>query len=555
MLAQVQRVNNEAKTLAHRLSTSTGTRVEARPGDAARQVLLLGGVTALGAAAFAPALAAGFLADDFTLLRTLDRVNGLGDALGRNDLGEAGEAGHFYRPLWVLWNAAIFGLFGAEPLAFHTGNVLLYALIVAEVWLLARRLLGDPASWLAAGFFAVYPRHGESVAWVSGNTDLVASALVLAALLCAGAGWRSWLRLLGTGVLSGLAALAKESAFVLPLLVVVLALASPRRSCRRIPWGTLAAVIIPQLGVLVVRTEVLGGAGGYGESWTPLRILGGAATHLVGGLTLPQLEVILQPGLLLVPAALFCLLAWGVWRLHRHGDVRRVRVACAGAAWFLVALLPVLNLPLDLTTANGERLLFLPSVGLALVVAATVPPPRQLVGVAVLALSLAVLLVSSVQSARTWTTASDLADRALRQATELAPPNGELILLSSPDSYRNAHVLLNALPAAFERSGRDDVLVSWCLPVHVRSVRPAQVTFTAAQDGTYEGSSSWDAPFDFPAFRDPTPLAADCAYSRMDEELWPPGVRLEGRAHPTPSRDHVVLAFFDGRDFVALHSR
>ena len=60
-----------------------------------------------GAVVFLPALWAGFVADDFTLLNTIDGVSSPWSPFVHNDLGQDTGSGHFYRPLWVLWNTAI----------------------------------------------------------------------------------------------------------------------------------------------------------------------------------------------------------------------------------------------------------------------------------------------------------------------------------------------------------------------------------------------------------------------------------------------------------------
>src|SRR5919204_654698 len=142
----------------------------------------------LACVSFLPAVWSGFVSDDYLLLNNM-RHAGFGWAFSHNDVGEAGAAGHFYRPVWVLWNLWLFKAFGASTTALHLANVLLYAVVAAGVWALAATFVDAPRAWIAAAAFAVYPRHGESVAWVSGNTDIVAVAAGLGALLCATARW------------------------------------------------------------------------------------------------------------------------------------------------------------------------------------------------------------------------------------------------------------------------------------------------------------------------------------------------------------------------------
>ena len=492
-------------------------------------------------AAFAPAASSGFLADDFFLLRTLDRYEGVVWAFTHNDLGA--DEGHFYRPLWVLWHAGIDALPGSAGV-FHAGNFALYAVVVVEVWLLVRRLAARWTAWVAAFAFAVYPRHGESVAYISGSTDLVAAALVVPAVACAVARWRPGIRAAAAASLAAAAAFAKESAFVAPLLaaVAVWLVGGERRR-----WVAPAAMAGAQALVHAARTIVVGGAGGYSAyPWTPERLGGVAASYVAAALSPPQLELLRYPVLLAVPGALLAAAVWRVLALRRAGERARVRLAVGGAIWFAVALLPALNLAVDLNIANGERLLFLPSVGLALTFAALAPRrPGVLAAAAVGALALC------LWSAANWAPAERIAERVLGSAARLAPPNGELVVLATPENYRTAHVFPGVtLRAALERAGRRDVRVAVCAPVYVRSERAGAIRAFPDAGGAIRLRASWDAPFDFPVLRDATPLSADCRFEGDDR--WPPGLELEALVHPAPSRQPAALVFFDGRDLRLL---
>ena len=504
--------------------------------------ILLTLLVAVAALAFLPAVSSGFVADDFILLRTLGRSSGIGWVFGHNDVGAA--SGHFYRPVWVLWHLGIDRLSGSAW-AFHLGNLVLYVLITVEVWLLARRLVGLPSAWVAAFAFAVYPRHGESVAWISGSTDLVAAAIGLPAVLCALAYWRPGPRALAGAGFAAAAALAKESAFVLPLLaaVCVWAARGPRRR-----WVAPVAMAAAQLVVIVVRGVVVGGVGGYSEyPWTPLRFLAGLVSYGAAALSPPQFELLRDPALLIVPLAALVFVAFAVRSLVRRGEGERLRLAAAGAAWFGIALLPSLNLAVDLNTGNGERLLFLPSVGLVIALAALVPV-RSRSTVLSLASAGVAALVLSLLSAQTWQHAGDLTGRVVAQAAALAPRDGELVALTLPEEYRIAHVLPGiTLASALERSGRGDVRVTPCIPVIVRTQTAGAVTVEAAGD-TWDARTTWDAPFDVPVLRKPSPVTADCDWTADD--TWPPGLELRARATPHPTRQPVVVAYFDGRDLV-----
>jgi len=112
-------------------------------------------LAAAAVAAFLPAMWVGFLSDDYILRRILSAIASPVWPFDRNDLGVAHGAGHFYRPLWLLFNDGVQTVFGTSAAALHAGNLVLYAVLTLEVWQLARRFVGAEAAWLAALFFAL----------------------------------------------------------------------------------------------------------------------------------------------------------------------------------------------------------------------------------------------------------------------------------------------------------------------------------------------------------------------------------------------------------------
>ncbi len=488
----------------------------------------------VAALVFVPALWGRFVADDFSLLHTLDGVSSPLSPFVHNDLGQGAGSAHFYRPLWVLLNSAAFQVFGARPGAFHALNLVLFAVVVVEVWALARRLLDDRRALIAALAFAVYPRHGESVAWISGNTDLLATALILAALLALLAGRRLWL----VAVLSVAAALSKETGFLIPVLGLVVLRDDRTRS------RDLVVVAALMVAVLAVRTVIVGGAGGYtDEPVTPRRVAASALSYLVATVTPPGLEILHTPALAVVPLALALLAGYGIRRLE---DPARRRVLVLGLAVFAIALLPVLGEPLDLNNATGERLLFLPSVGLALAFAAVAPDRSRVALWAGGAIAGALCVLSALN----WVTAGEIAEQTADRAARLASPGGQLVVLSLPESYRTAHVFTNSFDLAVKRAGAPpDSLVSWCIPVQVRQRRSGQIRFRGVRAAT-----TWSAPFDFPVVGDPSALSPDCGYARVAGATRTPGLELEAVATPKPTGRRVVAAYFDGRALRRLRS-
>ncbi len=162
----------------------------------------------------------------------------------------ADAVGNFYRPLVFVTLSANFAMFGANYWGWFLTNLLMHiACTCLVLWVVRRAALvlaldASIAAPVAALVYATSPLLVEGVMWVSARSDLAVTAM---ALLAAGlwfapnsGGFRRFdLRwLIPLLVVIGLG--FKESAAVLPLQLVLLALARPR-SVHRSAWLALAA--------------------------------------------------------------------------------------------------------------------------------------------------------------------------------------------------------------------------------------------------------------------------------------------------------------------------
>jgi hypothetical protein len=510
------------------------------------------GCAVLGALLYAPASSSGRLADDWILLGTVRRTTWIWWPFIHNDLGQGTGSGHFYRPVWVLWNTAVYDV-SHSPVLAHVMNLVLFGIVCAEVVLLVRRLAGARAALIAGAAFAVFPTHGESVAWISGNTDVLAVALALAAILVALGSGPSRRRELGIAALTALAALTKEIAMVLPVLMAILlwATASGARSSRprgywRAPIVMLATIAL----VLIPRTLVLGGIGGYGgQTLTPLRAAGALASFILAGLSAPQLQPLQHPVLFLVPLGALILLTAGVYAAWRGSSTRTPRLALAGIAWFLVALVPVLNQPLNLNTGNGDRLLFLPSIGLALAAGVLIGRTRRSSVAAVSGVVAVLCAVSCVLVAFSWRTAGGESRRLLSQIDHLAPRGAHVFALSVPSDYQTAHLYPDALETAVHETGRPDITLAGCMPVQALSLRPRQVSFVPLPDGLWFGRTTSQAPFEVPVLWSSQPQpSGSCLFGKApDRRHNRLGTALAAFVVITPASRSFDI-YFDGRD-------
>jgi protein O-mannosyl-transferase len=121
------------------------------------------------------------------------------------------------RPLTELSFWLNDALFGRSPFSWHVIGLLLHLAIVALVFDVLRKLIGDRAGLIASLIFAVHPMMTEPVAYVFARATLLATLFSLLAMRDWIAG-RFWLATMWFGV----AMLAKEECAALPLVLVLL---------------------------------------------------------------------------------------------------------------------------------------------------------------------------------------------------------------------------------------------------------------------------------------------------------------------------------------------
>lgn len=342
-------------------------------------------------AASAAGLDNGFAYDDLVVIADNARVQELRwpwEYFGESYWGPA-RGNDLYRPLTILGFSLQWALRDGSPLPFHVMNVVLYAACSVGVLWLARLVMPAAAALLAALVFAVHPVHVEAVGNVVGQAELVvALAMIAAAGLYirdrqAGGPLRgrttTWIALLYVGGL-----LVKEHAVVLPLLLLTAELTLVSRPRTRGDVDAIRRLLLVLTLVLVayltLRLSVIGRLTGDvphpgiadltvgGRAWVMLGLVPDLARVLLWPARLsadysPQLVAVLPtPALAHIPAALI-LLALGALLVV---SARRSHAAAFGALWLAVGLLLPSNLPVPTGVLMAERTLFLPSVGLAL---------------------------------------------------------------------------------------------------------------------------------------------------------------------------------------------
>ncbi len=360
-----------------------------------RKTILFGAFTVLVTfIVFLPSLANGFVWDDNLLILRNANVQSkplwevwflrLWDASGVSDSSLNPLYADVYRPWITFCYAVLFRTFGDLPMPYHALSVLVHLATtwMLYLWLSARRLSPSPALVaMATLVFAIHPSKVESVAWVSGSTDVWMGFFVLLILIVRqrAIGAVRWAALT---LFFALALLSKETALVVLgwLLAEDYTASNLRNNVR-----DYAALAVGCAIAFTFRFVALSGSGGSLAERLPSDVHGLWAVASTYGHYLRQTLVFWDPAIQpsyrhyepghipvfdtwsVVFGALF-VLAVVALALRNLRKPPRYPTVFLGLFLFTLFLLPVSNLVrLDTESLTADRFLYLPLLGLSLI--------------------------------------------------------------------------------------------------------------------------------------------------------------------------------------------
>ncbi|MDT8316989.1 MAG: hypothetical protein RQ824_03225 [bacterium] len=155
----------------------------------------------------------------------------LNNNISLSELLRPGWQGKYYRPVIDLSFFVEQYLWGGQPFGYRLTNVLIHAFNAILLYIFAKSLLkheryGQRIAFFAASLFAVHPVTVESVAWISGRTDPLATFWSLIGLIFYLA-WKNkgkWYLLILSFLSMATGVLAKEVAIATPAALAVLEL-------------------------------------------------------------------------------------------------------------------------------------------------------------------------------------------------------------------------------------------------------------------------------------------------------------------------------------------
>ena len=303
--------------------------------------------------------------------------------------------GSLYRPLTTLGFALQWMAGGGSPLPFHLVSIVLYAAVSVAVFGFARHLFDDTSALVAAAIFAVHPLHVEAVANAVGQAELGAALFVVIAV----SQYIKWTR---STAISGreiallcamflCALMFKEHAIVLPALIVAAELSLRRESGQSITqrvkplWPVLASLALTGAAFVVLRTSVIGNINGGGQQ---VSVLGGQPlsiraltmtpvllewirlfvwpANLSADYSPPRIDILKSFTATMIPSIALFIASVAI----AVRSSKEYPSATFAFAWVAIALLIPSNLIVITGFVLAERTLFLPSVGVAMLLGA-----------------------------------------------------------------------------------------------------------------------------------------------------------------------------------------
>ncbi|MGB7762105.1 MAG: tetratricopeptide repeat protein [Bryobacteraceae bacterium] len=256
-------------------------------------------------------------------------------------------------------------LFGMHAGWHHLVSVLVHAAASMLLFLFLARATADRApSAFVAFIFALHPLHVESVAWVAERKDMLCAFFWFLALWAYVRGMRT---LVFVAFVLGL--MSKPMIVTLPFTLLLLDVWPLKRGLHwreKLPYFAIAAAgavvtyVVQKIGGAVNQTAMFG----IGNALVSYLVYVAKTFWPTGLAVFYPYPDKLALWLVALAAAALAAISWGVVRLYRVCPYLAI-----GWFWFLAVLVPVIGIVRVGDQARADRYMYVPMVGLAVMVA------------------------------------------------------------------------------------------------------------------------------------------------------------------------------------------
>ncbi len=330
-----------------------------------------------------------FVWDDVDIARDNPDIRSIGNIpkLLLSPYGHPSQFGKdilFYRPAIMISYVADYSIWGVDGRGFHLTNILLHCLVTLAVFLLILKIDGNiEVSFISALIFASHPIHTQSVAWISGRTDILCALFYIIAFYLfmesrGRKGFPSHLFLSLSSLCFFASLLSKEMAVTLPLALILYEIIYNEGAVAEFLKKKLFAyfAFIPAVVLyFFLRIEAMGvnfipssSADSVARRISPMF---GVLSDYIQLLLFPfNLNTLYPPGksygisawtlLFLILTALFLIVLYSLLGRFK-------KLLLFAFCWSAAVFIPISNIIPFSPNVKSEHFLYLPSVGIALI--------------------------------------------------------------------------------------------------------------------------------------------------------------------------------------------
>lgn len=280
----------------------------------------------------------------------------------------------YYRPVFQIDMIIQYNIFGDHPAGYHFISLLFHCLSVILVYLFFRKLKQEMLpSLILSALFAVHPVLSQAVAWIPGQNDILLMIFLLTGILVTikYLETSSVIAWAGQFILFFLALFTKETAIVMPLIIILLITYVLKFNWKKIiPLSIGWAIII--ITWYVMRHHAVASKDAPAilsmVSTTPERIE--AILQYLG-------KIIFPVNLSVFPMMKDVSITWGlialavlitlVWVSKSYKEP----LTLTGLFWFLIFIFPVLIIPTITNDNLFEHRLYIPLPGILMILGKT----------------------------------------------------------------------------------------------------------------------------------------------------------------------------------------
>jgi protein O-mannosyl-transferase len=414
---------------------------------------------ACGCVGYRHSITSFFLSDDFSLVQGVAEKGPFGILTF--------SPATFFRPVISLSFFADYCLGHWNPTGYHLTNIFFHSLNAVLILEITRILASSCAlpllrrsiaAYFAGFLFLFSPCHTEAVCWISGRMDVITTFFLLfsAYFYLLSLTEASCNRIVPAAIMFVFALFSKESAIILPLIFISLEFYQHRIAYKKLDTKRLCRRFLLFSFLFLVycgtRRYMLGQfIGGYGMAvhtrFDLNQILPNFFLFTIRTLIPGHPNLSLTMILSVIVFASFPIILGRIWIKNDYPAMRSVMSLVA--VWYIVSLLPVINLYLEMTNPMGERFIYLPSVFTAIIAGLTIgashiSSKRFTAFGSILILALFLSLDNGNQ---TWKAAGSIS-RSIVSGFEGIPSDKNLVIINMPDNLNGAYIFRNGFESA-----------------------------------------------------------------------------------------------------------